>query len=226
MRVKIVFVLALAAALRIPAGAISLRAAFEQAGPGQGYDKYVELETGEIYTGGLLIGPVYSPISWRLEGAPGVDVCIVGNGAILDLQGSQLCVSYCNNRLDVSDCIVVNGNIRFRGMNLSGYAVQPRGSVRHVTFYRPHDYGVRLQGAGDGITIERNLVVDAIDTGDDFVYTHGASNQCLPTGANISFSGESETYGVPNVSENWSYHSDPLANRDMLRHFSLLCEFG
>ncbi|MBD3236488.1 MAG: hypothetical protein GF330_07280, partial [Candidatus Eisenbacteria bacterium] len=73
--------------LATPAGAISLREAYDRAGPAHGYGKYLELETGEVYTGGLLIGPILSPISWRLEGPPGCDVRIVGNGAILDLQG-------------------------------------------------------------------------------------------------------------------------------------------
>lgn len=206
--------------------AMTLREAYERAGPAFGYDKYVELETGEIYSGGLLIGPVFSPISWRLEGEAGGDVCIVGNGAIIDLQGSQLCISYCNNLLDIADCVIINGNIRYRGMDNSDYSVLPQGSVRQVTFYGADDYGVRLTGTGAGITLERNLVVNAIDTGYDFIYTHGASLEWLPTGANICFSIQFGFYGVPTICENWSYHTDALANADPLRHFLMLCEYG
>lgn len=71
------------------------------------------METGVVYTGGLLVGPVLSPITWDLEGEEGLDVCIVGNGAILDLQGEQICLSYCSNGLDVEDCTVLNANISF-----------------------------------------------------------------------------------------------------------------
>jgi hypothetical protein len=199
---------------------------FEIAGPAGGYDKYIELETGMVYRGGLLIGPIYDPITWVLEGDEGLDVRIVGNGAILDLQGEQLCISYCDNRLDIDNCIVLDGNIRFRGMNTADYVVTPEGSVRHVTFYRTHDYGIRLQGAGQGVTLERNLMVDAIDTGYDFIYTHGTSSDWLPTGTNISFSVQYGYHGVPTIRENWSYHSDPDINEQMLAHFSLLCEYG
>lgn len=208
------------------AGAVSLQEIFDAAGPGGGYDKLLELETGIVYTGGLLIGPVFSPISWLLEGDPGLDVKIIGNGAILDLEGSQLCISYCNNRLDLEDCIVVNGNVRYRGMNNSDYQVMPAGSVRYVTFYGPHDYGIRLQGAGDDITLERNIVVNAIDTGSDYIYINGHSHECLPTGANISFSIQVGFYGAPVIQRNWSYHADPQTNGEDLAHFSQLCEYG
>jgi hypothetical protein len=208
------------------AAAVTLREAYDLAGPGGGYDKYVVLETGTVYRGGLLIGPVISPISYEMEGEPGVNVRIVGNGAILDLQGEEICISYCENRLDIEDCVVLNGNVRFRGINSSTYTALPIGSVRHVTLYRPDDYGIRLNGAGAGITLERNLVVSAIDTGNDFVYTTGLPLEWLPTGTNISFSLQAGFFGTPVVRENWSYHEDPGRNADPLAHFSRLCEWG
>ncbi len=204
----------------------TLKEMYDEAGPAGGYDKYIVLETGEIYTGGLLIGPILSPITHDLEGEPGRDVRIVGNGALLDLQGERLCISYCARRLDIDDCVVLNGDIRFRGINTFDHYALPVGSVRNVTFYAAHDYGIRLQGAGEGITLERNLVVDAIDTGWDFIYTSGISSDWLPTGANISFSAQSGFYGTPVVRENWTFHSDPARNADPLAHFSRLCEYG
>ena len=211
----------------VPAGhGMSLREAYDLAGPDQGYDKYVELETGVVYTGGLLIGPVFSPITWELEGEPGLDVCIVGNGAILDLQGGQLCLSYCNMRLDIEDCIVLRGNIRYRGMNTHDHVVIPEGSVRYVTFYDTDDYGIRLQGAGDGVHLERNIFVNAIDTGYDFMYTHGASHEWLPTGMNLSFSIQAGFYGTPAIRDNWSFHTDPEINAQPLAHYGMLCEYG
>ncbi len=220
----LIFALTLLAAA--PSPALTLKEAVDAAGPGGGYDKYVVLETGATYTGGLLIGPIFSPVSYLLEGAPGQDVRIVGNGAILDLQGQQLCISYCNNRLDLDDCVILNGNVRFRGMNNDPHHVMPTGSVRYVTFYGPHDYGIRIQGAGAGITLERNLVVDALDTGCDYIYVNGISSSWLPTGTNISFSAQSGFYGTPVVQRNWTYHTDPDLNAIPLSHFSRLCEYG
>jgi hypothetical protein len=209
-----------------PARAVPLREVYEQAGAQGGYDKVLVLETGVTYTGGLLIGPTYGPLTWGLEGEPGCNVRIVGNGAILDLQGEQLCISYCNRRLDIDDCIVLDGNIRFRGINDSFHQEMPIGSVRHVTFYRPHDYGVRLQGAGHDILIERNLVVDAIDTGYDYIFTTGIASEWLPTGTNISASAQGGFYGTPVITANWSFHTDPVRNATPIAHFSFLCEHG
>lgn len=205
-----------------PAMAKTLRAAYQEAGPTPGYDKYVELETGVVYTGGLLIGPIFDRLINDLAGEPGQDVWIKGNGAILDLQGSQLCLSYCNNRLDIEDCIILNGNIRYRGINNSSHSVQPVGSVRYVTFYAPHDYGIRLQGAGDGVLLERNLLLDAVDTGFDYLYINGYAGEWLPTGTNISFSVQIGQYGLPDILHNWSYHYDTDTNLDPLAHFSFL----
>lgn len=206
--------------------AVSLKQMFDQAVPGGIYDKVIELETGVTYTGGLLIGPVLDPISNILEGEPGVDVRIIGNGAILDLEGEQICISYCSNRLVIEDCIILNGNVRFRGINSSVYQVQPEGSVRYVTFYKPHDFGIRLQGAGQNITLERNIVVDAVDTGFDFIYTSGLSAPLLPTGASYGISIFPGVYGTPVIIDNWSYHSDEEINADSLNHYAAYCEFS
>lgn len=137
----------LCALIATPLFAVSLQEAFEAARPLEGYDKYVILETGEIYTGGLQIGPSLLPRTQTLTGPEGLDVCIDGNGAILDLDGEQLMISYCLNRMDVSDLIVLNGNIRYRGVALDGDK-RPIGIVRNVTFHRAHDYGVRLDHGG------------------------------------------------------------------------------
>jgi hypothetical protein len=204
------------------AGATTLAEAYEASGPANGYDRYLVLETGVVYRGGLLIGPLLDPVAHDLIGPAGENACIVGNGAILDLQGEQISISYCINRLDISDCVIINGGIRYRGINTADWHRQPVGTVSHCTFYRPHDYGVRMQGAGEGILVERNLAVDAIDTGWDYIYTTGISNDWLPTGSNYAPSVQTGFYGEPTIRENWSYHSDPVANRDIRRHFVFL----
>lgn len=209
----------------ISLNAISLKEVYDAAGGGFGYDKYLELETGVTYTGGLLLGSVLSPITNELEGEEGLDVRIVGNGAILDLGGQELCISYCSNQLVIDDCIVLNGNIRYRGI-AAGYDLNPAGSVSYITFYKTHDYGIRLYGAGQNIILERNLAVDATDTGPDFIYTTGIAAEWLPTGANYCISVQYGFYGIPELVDNWSFHSRENVNADSLRHFLHLCEYG
>lgn len=203
--------------------AITLKEAFEASPAANGYDHFVELETGVTYTGGLLIGRIYSPVtnSFIMEES-GLDVKITGNGAILDLQGEQICMSYCSNRLDIEDCIIINGNVRFRGDNNLGLPLRPVGSVRYVTFHQPHDYGVRLQGAGAGILIERNIFVDVVDTGLDYVPSTGVAGILLPTGTAVAASVQTGDYGLPDVRENWTYFQNPIDNAVQLHHYSFL----
>jgi hypothetical protein len=209
--------------------AATLKEMFDLAGPRDGYDRYIELETGVTYTGGLLIGRTWS---WLIHDfqydEEGLDLRIVGNGAILDLQGQQICVSFSDSRLDISDCIILGGNIRFRGDNNDyppiGYI--PTGSVRQVTFYRPHDYGIRLQGTGAGVELEYNLIVDPIDTGLDCVPFNGVRADLLPSGSCIAGSVQVGDYGFPWIGDNWTYFSDPDANADPIRHHVFLCEYG
>ncbi len=206
--------------------AISLKEAFDAAPALEGYDKYLELNSGETYTGGLLIGKVFDQRTAALYGEEGHDVRIQGNGAILDLQGSEICISCCQNILDIEDCIIINGNVRFRGMDNSLFDQRPWGSVRYVTFYQPHDYGVRLQGSGENILSERNIIVDAVWTGSDYVFTTGVSTSWLPTGPAIAASAFPGIYGLPVLLDNWTFHEDQTANSDSLRHIIQLCEYG
>ncbi len=203
--------------------ALTLKEAFEASPAANGYDRYVELEPGATYTGGLLIGRIYSPVSQRfIMEEEGVDVKIVGNGAILDLQGEQICMPYCSNRLDIEDCVIINGNVRFRGDNHQGLPLHPVGSVRFVTFYQPHDYGVRLQGAGSGILIERNIIVDTVDTGLDFIPSNGVAGTLIPTGTAVAASVQTGSFGFPDIRENWTYFSFSADNDVPLHHFSFL----
>lgn len=215
---------ATAAAAVTPADAppLSLREVYEAAPAQDGYDRVLTLETGRLYTGGLLIGPVWDDDRQRFVGGAGADVRIEGNGAILDLRGQQLVISFCDRRLDVVDCIITGGGIRFRGDLAPEIDRAPRGSVRHCTFWRPQDYAVRLQGAGDGVVLERNIVVDPVDTGEDYLIWSGASGANLPTGLAMGLSVQTATFGEPLVRENWTWLSDPQLNADPLHHFGFL----
>ncbi len=220
-RIQLAALLGIVAAAVATTSATTLREAYDLAGPAAGYDKYLQLETGATYTGGLWIGQTFNRVTAEFEGG-GADVRIVGQGAILDLQGQEICIAYCTNRLDIDDCVILHGDIKFRGYDGGGLYLIPEGSVRYITFYQPHDYGVRMFRAGAGVLIERNIVVNAVDTGWDFMFLTGIPSSSLPTGASFSAS----LQGGWNIYDNWTYHTDPLANADPLRHFSLLCDYG
>ncbi|MEZ4387733.1 MAG: hypothetical protein R3D98_09185 [Candidatus Krumholzibacteriia bacterium] len=209
-------------ALGVRAGGLTLQAAFEAAPALHGYDRYVELAPGVTYDGGLLIGATWDDDRQQFLAEPGADVMIVGHGAILDLQGQEICVSFCSSRLDIEDCIILDGGIRFRGDADPVVDRTPVGSVRYCTFYRPRDYAVRLPGAGAGILLERNLVVDPVDTGLDYVVWVGVAGPNLPTGIAFGLSVQSGTYGLPTVRDNWTWHSDPVRNDNPLYHYVFL----
>ncbi len=217
---------ALAAVLLLASAALAqapLQAAFEAAPAQDGYDRYLVLETGRVYTGGLLVGAIWDDDRQDfLPAGGGLDVCIEGNGAILDLQGQPLCISFCDQRLDIRDCIITGGEVRFRGDLSPTEDRAPQGSVRHCTFWRPEGYAVRLQGAGAGILVERNIVVDPVDVGLGFMIWSGAAGPNLPTGLALGLSVQSATFGEPTVRENWTWFSDPQLNADPLHHFGFL----
>lgn len=203
--------------------ALSLRAAVEAAPAAHGYDRYVELETGQVYGGGLVIGPTWDEDrTLFIDAEQGYDVKIVGNGAILDMQGQRLCISFCSNRLDVEDCIVVDGSVRFRGDNTPDVDRTPEGSVRYCTFYRARDYAVRLQGTGSGVECERNLIVDTQDTGQDVLIWTGMTGVNLPTGLAFGLSVQSGWFGYPSIHDNWTWFRDSEANDVLLRHYCYL----
>ncbi|MCB1151765.1 hypothetical protein KDK88_09455 [bacterium] len=220
-RCLILVLSALAAAL--PAHALSLRAAYEAAPARDGYDRDVVLEPGRVYTGGLLIGPSWDEdLTLFQDMELGLDVRIQGNGAVLDMGGESLTIAFCGKRLDVTDCVVVDGSVRFRGDVDPGRDRTPEGSVRHCTFYRPRDYAVRLQGVGEGVLLERNIVVDAVDSGPDGLIWTGILAENLPTGLAFGLSVQAGFYGTPVVRENWTWFSDPAVNAEPLHHFGFL----
>jgi hypothetical protein len=227
--VRLLAVLAVSAAATASGNppTIPLQSAFEAAGPQSGYDRYLVLQTGQVYTGGLLIGPCWdNDRTLFLDDEAGLDLMIEGNGAILDLQGQQICISFCGNRLDIQDCIILNGNVRFRGEVDPEVDRTPEGSVRYCTFYRPHDYAVRLAGTGAGVLLERNIVVDPVDTGQEGLVWSGITGENLPTGLAFGLTVQVGTYGLADVQDNWTWFSDPVRNEELLNHFCLLCEYG
>ncbi|MEE8638806.1 MAG: right-handed parallel beta-helix repeat-containing protein [bacterium] len=90
-------VVLLALALIVPATvAKTLQSAYDEAGPAEGYDKLLVLDSKVTYTGGLSV----------LQGKKS---CIRGNGALCDLDGGQIFVSQPRTQFDITGCCIIDG---------------------------------------------------------------------------------------------------------------------
>ena len=201
----------------------TLKEVFDRAKPRDGYDKYLELQTGVTYTGGLFSGRYFEPFLYQLTEYNQKSIMIKGNGAILDLQGGQITIAYGTERLDIENCVIINGNIRYTGLVQDDFYYCPKGSVRQVTFYKPHDYAVRLDGTGGDILLEKNLAVNVVATSSDMEPINGNIVSNLITGVSFAKSGYS-WFGIPQITRNWSYITG--AGFNLIRHFAQLCESG
>ena len=107
---------------------ISLQEMYDNASSGLGYDKYINLDSNEIYTGGIGI----------YDGT----VFINGNGAIIDLQNQNgLWVYsdvYSDATLDIQYCSIING--AYESVIYSGDAM---GNIRNCNFIN-NDIGIKI----------------------------------------------------------------------------------
>jgi parallel beta-helix repeat protein len=88
----------LCVALVVPsAWAVKLQDVYDQAGPGEGYDKLLILDSNETYTG-------------RCDVLVGKKSCIRGNGALIDLEFGQVVASGSGTELLITGCCLVEGN--------------------------------------------------------------------------------------------------------------------
>lgn len=80
-----------------PSAGLHLQDAYNEAGPGEGYDRLVVLDPAEVYTGYLVV--------------LGNSSCLLrGNGALIALdQGAQIWAG-ANTRLDVEGCTITGGS--------------------------------------------------------------------------------------------------------------------
>jgi len=206
--------------------AVSLEYAYDTATSGEGFDKYIVLEAGTVYTGGLHIGQTFDNETDTFVGDYGASTKIIGNGALLDLQHEQITIAYTDINFEISDCVIINGNIRFVGRTDSTNDIFPSGLVEYVTFYNNDDYGIRTLACGDEITIRRNIFYNAIYTGNDFLQYNGEVNEFLPTGVNFAISFQGTLRPMSQIYENWSYFSRSTVNQDSLYHFAMYCDYG
>ena len=108
--------------------AISLQEMYDNAESGFGYDKYIQLESNQIYTGSIGI----------YEGS----VLIDGNGAIIDLQNENGIWIYSdensNASLDIEYLSIING--AYHGISYSGNST---GNIINCNFIN-NDYGIKV----------------------------------------------------------------------------------
>ena len=112
--------------------AVTLQQAFDQAGPGAGYDRIVYLDRETAYTGGLELS----------DG----NYCIISSGAVVDLEGSRIIVNS-SATLDISGVALANSDSAALKFTSNGH-----GWVDHVTFCWNYDGLYFWQGSDLKIT--------------------------------------------------------------------------
>lgn len=92
-------VVLLALALVVPAAlGKTLQSAYEEAGPGEGYDKLVVLDPNVAYSGGCGV-------------LNGKKSCFRGNGAVVDLNSGMIFGSEYGTELTVTGCCLIRGGV-------------------------------------------------------------------------------------------------------------------
>ncbi|MFZ0389220.1 MAG: right-handed parallel beta-helix repeat-containing protein [Calditrichia bacterium] len=94
--------------------AVPLSDVYQAAQPGAGFDRVLQLEAGEVYTGSQVIF--------------GEKVAIRGNGAIIDLQGGAI-IAIGSGLLDIDGCVLINGS------DALSIADNMRTTVSNCVFY-------------------------------------------------------------------------------------------
>ncbi|PID26886.1 MAG: hypothetical protein CR982_08150 [Candidatus Cloacimonadota bacterium] len=175
---------------------ISLEEAWNSSGSNNGYDKYVELEEGVIYTGGL-----------NLTDLGGFSTKIIGNGAVIDLQGETIRADeWSSSELSIYNCAITNGSVWFEGKD----SEKPFGTVENVTFYNSKGYAIRIKNTGEDVVI-KNCILSETRIDD------GSGNS--PDGINLAFSNSDAN--LPTIENNWSYQ-ETQSPEDYSVHFSKL----
>ena len=107
---------------------VTLQEMYDNAESALGYDKYIELNQNQIYTGGIGI----------YEGS----IYIKGNGAIIDLENQNGIWIYSDDtseaNLDIQYLSIING--AYEGLSYSGNAT---GSIVNCNFIN-NDYGIKV----------------------------------------------------------------------------------
>lgn len=122
--------------LGLPVFGITLQEAYQNALPGLGYDRLIELDPSHTYTGGL--------------GIIGESVGIKGYGAVIDLQGGSIAVSG-SSVIDMDACVVINGS--------NGLLVQNETTafITQCSFYG-NQKGIKFEGTSGSVTVLNTIL--------------------------------------------------------------------
>jgi parallel beta-helix repeat protein len=125
------------------AGAEDLQSIYDAAGPGEGYDKLIILDPGEVYTGYMIV-------------QDGVRCAVHGNGALIELDAFGALMVFYNSTLDIDGCVITGGTegIYFAYCNAS--------TVRNCTIIG-NETGVRCEVAP--VTIENCIIANNTERG-------------------------------------------------------------
>ena len=118
--------------------AATLQDVYDEATPGMGYQKLLELHRDSIYLGGILIS--------------NETVGIKGNGAIIDLQGGSISVTGLST-LDIDACIIINGN---HGIDAQDAVT---ALVTHCTFYN-NQIGISYMATSGQIEVINTILAN------------------------------------------------------------------
>ena len=143
LRTKLILLLIplMGALISAPTGATPLQEVYDQAQPGEGYDKLLVLDPGEMYTGYMVV-------------YPGVSCAIHGNGALitLDQTGSIAVPSWAS--LDIDGCVITGG---YYGLN---YDYPSNSTVENCTIV-DNSIGVWCGlSQGTQVTIKNCIIAD------------------------------------------------------------------
>lgn len=124
---------------------VSLQEVYNNAGPGGGYDKLLELDPQEVYIGDLWITGPYHEVSIR------------GNGALVVPNGNAYAILVYESLLDV-ECLVIEANI----IGLF-YSNNSCGTIKNNTITGAADYGIRSTDIymPSGLEIYNNIIVNS-----------------------------------------------------------------
>ncbi|MCP4229305.1 MAG: hypothetical protein GY771_04040 [bacterium] len=120
----------------------TLQDAYDSCGPGNGYDKYLELAPHQTYTGGLTVDS-------------GVDSCIVGNYAKVNRDGNTRIEANGNNTVLDIDHLIVYGSSINAGIYYSNGA---EGLVDFCTVCDNY-FGIMSVGNVD-LTVKNSIVAN------------------------------------------------------------------
>jgi hypothetical protein len=126
------------------AGAVHLQDVYDHAGPGEGYDKLLVLDPGEVYTGWLVIGT-------------DMKCAIHGNGALINLDFGYYIKAY-QAQLDIDGCIITGGAY---GLNYE-YCLEYDSTVRNCTIIGNN---IGIQTNVSPVTIKNCIVIDNLQYG-------------------------------------------------------------